>query len=541
MPLTDPSRTLAIFLGAHTFPKSPNLLQGRFFFTSAADVMEYMIDPKGLRLSRENLLWLFDDNRSAPDQLVEIADFLTKRRLELESASPEPIDLFIYYVGHGSFTRGGDQAFCLALRGTNAINEGATSMRVGELATVVKDNATFMKRYLIFDCCFAGSAARDFQSGALTAAKVQLMKEFPGRGTALMCASNANEPARSPEGQPRTMFSSALIHALRTGHGAFGPDLSFYELGDIATDYLRSAFPKDFVRPEVHSPDQSQGDIAKLPLFPNPAYAPPGRVPKRVAERAAERTVPATPAVPEAAPQRPQPAVERPAAPPAQPVRPRPKPEPVDQKRQEKEAEEKRRASQDAAAERVLDQIRRDRAKREERIKLAKQKAAEEEREREVAKPEPPPQPQISAVPTFGMPTKQPASPAAAGSGPVSLVWLVVIVIPLANVAGYLMGWLLAYQASEAPPFLRNAWVMGILWAFLGLLVGFFSVAALEGLFERKVKHAAWFMVPGYFWGWIVHGGFSGPDAATGALAASVLLFLVGAVSSIGDAVKSSE
>ena len=535
MPSTDPSRALAIFLGASTFPRSPQLLQGRFFYNSAADVMEYMTDAKGMQLPRENLLWLFDDSRSAPDQLVEIADFLCKRKLELKSAGSEPTDLFIYYVGHGSFTRGGDQAYCLAVRNTNAINEGATSMRAGELANVVKENAAFMKRYLIFDCCFAGSAAREFQSGALTAAKVQIKKEFPGSGTALMCAANSEQPAKSPEGLGRTMFSTALMHAFRAGHGAFGPQLSFSELGDIVRDYLRSNFPNDFVRPEVHSPDQHEGDIAGIPLFPNPGYALSRPPQKRVAAASAEPRVEATPAMPEVPPRRPPMAVERPAARPAEtrtaePVKPKPKPEREEQKREEKEFEEKRRASQDAAAERVLERIKRDRAKQQERIRLAKQKEAEE-RERETV------QPQVTAVPSFGMSKQNPAAQptAASTSARPSLAWLVLMVVPLANVVGYFMGWLLAYQASQGTEFFRNVWVLVILWSVLGFFIGFFTPPVLEGAFERNLKHSVWFMLPGYLGGSVFHVLPSAIDSMSTAASVSVLLFLVGALSGLAD------
>jgi hypothetical protein len=263
---------LAVILGARRFDRSPQLLSGRFFVNSAADVEEYMTDAKGMQLPRENVRSWFDDTRSASDQLEEIKDFLSERKRELKRAGGEPTDLFIYYVGHGLFTRGRDQAYCLAMRNTREGNEGPTSMRVGDLANVIKEHAAFMRRYLILDCCFAGSAALEFQSGALTAARKQIEREIPGRGTALMCAANADQPARSPEGRQRTMFSEALIYALRSGHSALGPELSFSELVDIVRDYLRDTFQDEYVRPEVHSPDQSVGDISHFPLFPNPAY-----------------------------------------------------------------------------------------------------------------------------------------------------------------------------------------------------------------------------------------------------------------------------
>ena len=546
---TDPSRTLAIFLGASTFPKAPQLSQGRFFYNSAADLMEYMTGADGMQVPRENLLWLFDDSHSAPDQLVEIADFLGRRRLELKSAGADASDLFIFYVGHGSFTRGGDQAYCLAVRNTNAINEGATSMRVGELANVVKENATFMKRYLIFDCCFAGSAAREFQSGVLTAAKVQIKKEFPGSGTALMCAANSEQPAKSPEGLGRTMFSTALIHALRSGHGAFGPELSFSELGDIVRDHLRAAFPNNYVRPEVHSPDQHEGDIAHLPLFPNPGYSASRPVKKPVPAKPAGQPMAATPARPEVAPRSPQSIAERAPAKPVEPktpeaVRLKPKPEREEKKREEEDSEEKRRASQDAAAERVLAQIRRDRAKRMEPVKPAKQKAAEERepqldaqrRASEVA-PQQPAQPSMQATVNTGVQEQKAASqPASSSSLKLSgakLVFVLLILIPLANVFGYYMGGLMAYQAANA--FWGNFWLLVIPWTIGGFIAGVMATTILEEISGmKKVKHVTWVLGPGFLFGFIFHSTTTGNDGF--AVAISMIAFVVAGLGSAADA-----
>ena len=269
MPSDQPSRMLAVILGASTFPNAPKLAEGRAFYNSAADVKEYLGEEQGLALPRQNIFSLFDDSHSASEQLVEVAKFLRGRTGEPKDSRPE--DLLIYYVGHGLFTRG-DQAYCLAVRSTDEIDEGATSIRASSLAGIIKENAAFLRRFLILDCCFAASIHKEFQSGALTAARVQIGNEFPERGTALLCSSNAREPSLAPQGLDHTMFSNALIQALRKGHQAGGPRLSFSELGDLIKENLRTAYPDSWVRPEVHSPDQRAGDIAHIPLFPNPAY-----------------------------------------------------------------------------------------------------------------------------------------------------------------------------------------------------------------------------------------------------------------------------
>ena len=80
------------------------------------------------------------------------------------------------------------------------------------------------------------------------------------------------------------MFSHALMHVLLRGHEGGGPLLSFSEVGDLIKEDLRNTYPDGWVRPEVHSPDQREGDIAHIPLFPNPAYGEGrsgGKKPKR--------------------------------------------------------------------------------------------------------------------------------------------------------------------------------------------------------------------------------------------------------------------
>lgn len=267
LPDINPSRTLAVVLGASVFPDAPTLADGRAFYISADDVRRYLRG--GLEVPDQRILWLFDDSRSPSDQLRAIGDFLERSTRQTEGDTPE--NLLIYYVGHGLFgTR--DQAYSLAIRYTTARDEGSTSIRAGDLAGTIRSSASFLRRYLIFDCCFAGAINKEFQSGALHAARARIASEFPARGTALLCSSNATDASLAPEGLERTMFSFALIEALKIGHPALGERFTFSELGDLVKETLRQKFPDNWVRPEVHSPDQREGDIADLALFPNPAW-----------------------------------------------------------------------------------------------------------------------------------------------------------------------------------------------------------------------------------------------------------------------------
>ena len=69
------------------------------------------------------------------------------------------------------------------------------------------------------------------------------------------------------------MFSDSLLTVLTDGHKDFGPRLSFIDLGELVRDRIKETYRDMGVRPEVHSPDQETGDVAHVPLFPNPAWA----------------------------------------------------------------------------------------------------------------------------------------------------------------------------------------------------------------------------------------------------------------------------
>lgn len=364
MPDDQPSRILAILLGASTFPNS-KLPGGKAFYNSATDLQEYLEDARGLGLPRENVLSLFDVSDAPSVQLIEAGKWLRERTREPARGGCDPTDLLIYYVGHGLFARGDQQAYCLATRSTHDMNQGATSIRASDLAGTIRENAAFVRRYLILDCCFSASILKEFQSGAVTAVSVQIRNEFQ-RGTALLCSSSAGEVSKAPQELVHTMFSHALIQSLRQGHRACGPRLSISELGDVIKERISRSYAEG-VRPEVHSPDQREGDIAKIPLFPNPAY----RERETVKERA-------------------RPTPERPRQSDAEPARQkselgriqRTRTEAEEKKRvtvQKAEAEEKKRiASQNAAAEAVLERTRRKRAEAAEKKRIAEAQAAVE-------------------------------------------------------------------------------------------------------------------------------------------------------------------
>jgi serine phosphatase RsbU (regulator of sigma subunit) len=277
--MSTDKRTLAIVIGASEFPYCPTLGGGDAFSNSAEDVHGYLHQPKGLNLPPADVLNLFDDRRPAGELLEEIDTFLIKRQGRKTSTKAE--GLLVYYVGHGGFTRDGQEYF-LTVRSTRTGLEGPSSIRINDLGHVIKNNARFFCQYLILDCCFSAQAYKTFQSGPGQAAVARTLDSIPTKGTALLCSSGPKEAFLAPEGCAHTMFSEALLNVLKTGDPKFSEFLSLYDVRDLIDRQLRDTYQDERVTPEVHCPNQPEGDLSRLPLFPNPAYTVPSAEWRRV-------------------------------------------------------------------------------------------------------------------------------------------------------------------------------------------------------------------------------------------------------------------
>lgn len=269
----SPQTTLAIILGASAWPKWEALGAHEAFRKSAEDFEGYLLDEFGLP---EANLSNFFDAELGPNELDEaIDDFLATRKAELEASGTPATDLLVFYTGHGNFQLGNDDFF-LALRNSRKGRPDVSALRMTSLAATLKEQARHLRRFLILDCCFAAAAGRYLQSGAaVEAVAVQTMdafKEMPKKGTALLCSSSAKTPSEIAPDGAYTMFSEALLHALKTGHAGEDQWLSISSLAWLIRGYLKERYQDAAVRPEVHSPDQGEGDIGLLPLFPNRAF-----------------------------------------------------------------------------------------------------------------------------------------------------------------------------------------------------------------------------------------------------------------------------
>jgi hypothetical protein len=244
------------------------------FGNSAGALREYVLSEAGFGLPKENLLDLFDSPAGPSAQDDEIARFLTGRMTELKQSRSPPTDLILYYVGHGGFFPPHDQYF-LALGCTKEGNESISGYPIHSLAVTLREAASWLRRYLILDCCFSAAAYQAFQSsGPMEVARIKTEEHLPTKGTALLCASSPRDPAKAPRDQDYTMFSGVLLDILRKGCPDLPERMSLAQVGKSAELLIRKRFADMAVRPEVHSPDQKKGDVGEIALFPNHGLVP---------------------------------------------------------------------------------------------------------------------------------------------------------------------------------------------------------------------------------------------------------------------------
>lgn len=270
--------TLVILLGASAWPNSPGFQPSQAFVHAAWGFKYYVLDPQGFGLSTSNLLDLFDAPFSASDQLEMLGSFLEQQTQALKAANQAVRDVVVYFVGHGGFV-GSSADFYLLPRRANASSLRASGMAIDALAEVLREKARQMRRYLFLDCCFASAAFRSFQGGpdqtaitkTLDAFHVQARSSgFPGKGTVLLCSSDQKSPSLLLPDESCTMFSHALLDVLRNGDLHRPLQLSLRDIKELAEDRLAALPEKNAPRPGLHSPDQSEGDVADVPFFPNP-------------------------------------------------------------------------------------------------------------------------------------------------------------------------------------------------------------------------------------------------------------------------------
>ena len=271
--MLDPKRTLAIVCGAKEWPNLGNFSAADAFENSAELIRDYLIKEESLGLSQENILWLFGSGGSVA-QCEMINEFLDLRFAALNATRGKGVLILFFYVGHGAFF-GASRTYCLLVRDTRSLLEMETSLQVATLARLFRLKATESQRILFLDCCFAGEAAKLFQGDldqTVAAKALEVVEEDPAdRGVALLCAASSRNPAKIESPTSYTFFGHELARVLTTRGPSTPGALTLRRVCEIVRRELRLAGGEDAPRPEVHMPDQERGDLAAVPLFPNPA------------------------------------------------------------------------------------------------------------------------------------------------------------------------------------------------------------------------------------------------------------------------------
>ncbi len=262
--------TLAVILGAKEWPEFPQLEASSAFERSAEWVKKYLQSDAGLKLPTENVLDLFDDPRPPAELGMDILMFIKKRRRELKKANRLLTDLIVYFVGHGDFV-GERDTYQLFIRRTSNEAPRLTSFSINEIAEVLRESAIDLRKYLIIDACYAAGAARAFGSSPGKAMHEQMTNALPARGLALLCSSSRKRRSKAMSGEEHTMFTGTLLRLLTRGYSSRKTDFTLRDIAILTKQIIRDRYSDRAVPPEVHSPVQHQGDVADIPIFPNPS------------------------------------------------------------------------------------------------------------------------------------------------------------------------------------------------------------------------------------------------------------------------------
>ena len=183
--------TLLVLLGASSWPFSPEFQSSEAFANAARRLKAYFLNPRPFGLPPENLLDLFDSEKSADELDVGIGQFLEQRLTAMKAAGNAGRDLLLYFIGHGGFV-GRDSEFYLAIRRTRMDSPRASGMQMISLAETLTERARHLRRIIILDCCFAAAAFSAFQASpdqvalekTVDAFQVRRKAEgFPTKGT----------------------------------------------------------------------------------------------------------------------------------------------------------------------------------------------------------------------------------------------------------------------------------------------------------------------------------------------------------------------
>ena len=154
--MSQRGNTIAVLLGASSYPSYPSLDSSPAFANSKSDFLKYLTSRTGLGLSSTQVLDLFDSDHQPGQIIEEIRQFLEAHISGLLPAN----DVIFYYCGHGAYLK--EREYFLALKCTKRQSKEATIFKIGYLVDIIAELTSKLRNLVILDACYSGGAMTEF-------------------------------------------------------------------------------------------------------------------------------------------------------------------------------------------------------------------------------------------------------------------------------------------------------------------------------------------------------------------------------------------
>ena len=271
--------TLLLSLGGAAYPNAARLRHDAFAASSRAIAAVLTTGNQPL-VRHDDHLDLLDDPRSWPDQLMATREWLRERLAadKRPETSARVENVLVHYVGHGMLKPNSEEHY-LSINATDADDRSMTSASLAQLNEILTKNASRQRRIYLLDACFAAASLRDIMgaSGDALEEKVgAIIAPWPesgrgDRGVAALCSADRTSTASAGGERQLTQFTDGLLSVLETGDASIGEAISLRRTNQLLRKVLRGRYGDDAVKPILVAPDDGDGGIAAVPIFPNAA------------------------------------------------------------------------------------------------------------------------------------------------------------------------------------------------------------------------------------------------------------------------------
>ncbi|MCF0072465.1 caspase family protein [Dyadobacter sp. CY261] len=254
-------QTGLIIIGSDSYPQSPEIDGGVEFTNAKNSVHDYFVKNAQNSFPSIKILDLFNSDLNEDRTDVEIRQFV--------SLNPQLTIIFIYYVGHGSYSRD-DRCLILTVKSTRRENLSVSSIRLSSFGRTIRAIGSTKSVYVILDCCYSGAAIESMMSPGDVEIQNEIDLHYASRGITVLASSSKDFPSFKLPAKKSTLFTEGLTLALRNGDVSKNRQyLSLREIKEISEKNIRRLLPNNNIFPALYTPIQPEGDIADIPVFYN--------------------------------------------------------------------------------------------------------------------------------------------------------------------------------------------------------------------------------------------------------------------------------